>query len=163
MNAPALPSKALVDRASLTRRLASATASQLPAAIAETRRMMTPATPDRIAHRAARLLSHYWQPEEAGHDTEARLADWAEVLSIYPDWAIRAAMTEFQRTAGNKRPTPALIAAHCRDQVQPVIEELARASSVLDRINEERRPEPSAESKARIAAMVAAATKRMGS
>ena len=164
MNAPSIiPSNHAgpVDQASLTRLLASASVSALPAAIETARKALRPATPDRIAQRAARLLSHYWQPDEPVGDTEMRLADWAEVLCVFPDWAIKAAMLEFQRSGTKARPTPAGIANLCDKQVRPVREELSKARAVLDRRSDAPPPKRTPEERARVAAMVAGVTKGM--
>lgn len=107
----------------------------------------------------ARLLSHYWQPDETDADTQARLADWVEVLSVFPDWAIRAAMLDFQRDGSKARPTPGAISRLCNEQVRPVSAEIAKARAVLDRMGDTPKPAPSPDQKARVTAMVARVTK----
>lgn len=146
----------------LMRLCASRNAAELPAAIRETRAAMVPAERGWIAGRAAALLSHYWQPDEPPEMIAARLNDWTDDLSGFPQWAITAACKRY-RQGETRRPVPADIVTRCAAEMAPVRVELGKAVAALEAHNEPPRAEPSEESKARIAAMVASVGKRLKS
>ena len=149
-NAPALPE---MDMRSLTRRLAQARVSQLPALIQEARAGLAGAPPEWIAGRAATLLAHHFRPDDPEHLTEAVIFDWIDALSIYPQWAIEDAVRRWNRTGGGKKPAPGHICALCERAVAPVRAELATARRILDRLE----PSPQRVSSARAMEVIAAA------
>lgn len=161
MNQIARRAETGADTRCLMRRLAQAPVSELPATIREAKAAMAGASPEWIAGRVAVLLSHYWRADDPAHMAEAVVVDWIEALSIYPQWAISAAVVRWNRTSKGKRPAPAHIAALCEAEVQPMRDEIGKARSALSRAQDVRPCAPSAEQKARVAALVAEITRKV--
>lgn len=78
---------------------------------------LTPAPRRWINQRVVALLSHYFVPDIPAAAQMAALADWIDILSPFPQWAVEAAVKEWLNRPGRQKPMPGDIAAGCRWRV----------------------------------------------
>lgn len=126
------------------------------------KRLTTPATKQWISGRVATLLSQYFASSVPTEMIAAIAEDWHEELKAYPSWALQNACRWWMGEGNDKRrqkPLAGDIAERARIEMGVV----RVAQSALRRFDkpinsqqsEPERPEPTAEQKARVAAIAA--------
>lgn len=84
----------------------------------------------RLVARVTATLAGHFVPDMPGPVMEAVIADWADDLGEFPEWAIAEAFRAFRRTE-DRRPTIAAIRALCQPLVEEAAVELERCRRLL--------------------------------
>lgn len=113
------------------------------------RALDAPANPEWLMGRIATLLSHFPQKDRDNRISEKQAEDWLQALRSFPQFAVEAACDGYLREE-TWRPAPAHIVRRC-----VVVMAEARGEAKRIQPQGELKAEPSADQRARVAAMVA--------